>query len=84
MKKVLKRITVLCVCATLLIVSLLTPVAAATTGVYELTFDNLFVFEQWANHPNLKVHAGDSSTSSTLTTDVENGSFTLTNNSTAS
>ena len=83
MKKHLKRISVLCICVTLLIVSLLTPVAAASSGVYELTFDNLFIFEQWANHPNLKVYAGDSSTSSTLTTDIENGSFVLTNNTSA-
>ncbi len=84
MKKGLKRISVLCVCVVLLVASFLTPVAyAAATGVYELAFDNLFVFEQWANHPNLKVHAADSSTSSTLTTNVESGSFVLTNNSTS-
>lgn len=83
MKKVLKRISVLCVCVVLLAVSFLTPVAYAASGVYELTFDNLFVFEQWANHANLKVHAGDESTTSTLTTDITNGSFVLTNNTTA-
>lgn len=57
----------------------LTPVAFATSAVYELTFDNLFVFEQWAKHPNLKVY-GDETSESTITTDVANGSFTLTNN----
>ncbi len=81
MKRVAKRIVVLCVCVMLLVVSFLTPVAYAATGVYELTFDNLFVFEQWANHANLKVLAADNSTTSTLTTDVSNGSFVLTNNS---
>ncbi len=79
MKKVLKRISVLCTCATLLMVSLLTPVAAATSGVYELTFDNLFVFEQWANHPNLKVFS-QFEPGGTLTTDIAKGSFVLTNN----
>ncbi len=80
MKKCLKRISVLLVCVILLTASFLSPVAMAATGVYELAFDNLFVFEQWANHPNLKIHAGDNSTTSTLTTNVENGSFVLTNN----
>ncbi len=80
MKKVLKRISVLCVCVVLLAVSFLTPVAYAASGVYELTFDNLFIFEQWANHPNLKVFTGDNTTSSTLTTDIANGSFVLVNN----
>ncbi len=82
MKKVLKRISVLCVCATLLIVSLLTPVAAATSGVYELTFDNLFVFEQWANNANSGI--AFPSETSVLTKDIATGSFTLTNNSTDS
>ncbi len=83
MKKYLKKVAVVCTCAILLAVNFLTPVAFAASGVYELTFDNLFIFEQWANHPSLKVFAGDSSTSSTLTTDVENGSFVLTNNTEA-
>ncbi len=82
MKKLLKRISALLVCVVLFSVSFLTPVVSAASGVYELTFDNLFIFEQWANHPNLKVHAGDNSTTSTLTTDVANGSFVLTNNTT--
>lgn len=80
MKKCLKRISNLCVCVVLLAVNFLTPVAIAATGVYELTFDNLFIFEQWANHPNLKVFTGDNTTSSTLTTDIANGSFVLVNN----
>jgi len=83
MKKTLLHISVLFVCVVLLTASILTPVALAATGLYELTFDNLFVFELWANHPNLKVHTGDSSTTSTLTTDVADGSFVLVNNTTA-
>ena len=55
MKRVLKRALTICVCTVLLAVSLLSPMALAATGVYELTFDNLFIFEQWANHSNLKV-----------------------------
>lgn len=82
MKKVWKRISVLCVCMVLLAASFLTPVALAASGVLELAFDNLFVFEQWANHPNLNVHSVDGSTSSTVVTDIENGSIVLTNNST--
>ena len=82
MKKVLKRISVLCVCIVLLAASFLTPVAYAASDVYELTFDNLFIFEQWVNHANFKVHAADGSTNSTLTTNISNGSFVLTNNST--
>lgn len=80
MKKVLKSVSALCICTVLLALSFLVPVALAATGVYELTFDNLFVFEQWANHSNLKVHTGDNTTTSTLTTDIEKGSFVLVNN----
>ncbi len=80
MKRILKRVSVFCICAVLLAANFLTPVAFAASNVYELTFDNLFIFEQWANHPNLKVLASDSSTSSTLTTDIATGSFVLTNN----
>ncbi len=83
MKKTLKRISILMVCVVLLMASFLSPVAFAATGVYELAFDNLFIFEQWANHPNLKAQAGDSTTASTLTTNIENGSFVLVNNTTS-
>ncbi len=83
MKKVLKSVSALCICTVLLAVSLLSPMALAATGVYELTFDNLFIFEQWANHANLKVHTGDNTTTSTLTTDIEKGSFVLVNNTTS-
>ncbi len=82
MKKVLKRAAVLCVCVVLLVASFLTPVAYAASGVFELAFDNMFVFEQWANYPNLNVHSVDGSTSSTIAVDIENGSVILTNNST--
>ncbi len=81
MKDILKRISLLFICVVLLSISFLAPVASAASGVYELTFDNLFIFEQWANHPNLKVLTVDNSTTSTLTTDVSKGSFVLTNNS---
>lgn len=58
MKNILKRLTAICICAVLFGVSFLTPVTYADSDVYELTFDNLFIFEQWANHANLKVHDG--------------------------
>ena len=80
MKKNLKKITGIFICILLVAGNLLGTIGlAASTGVYELTFDNLFVFEQWANHPNLKVF-GDDTNASTLTTDVEKGSFVLVNN----
>ncbi len=80
MKKLLKRLAILGVCTILLAVNFLTPVAIATSGIYELTFDNLFVFEQWANNAN----SGTAIPSATgvLTKDVAAGIFTLTNNST--
>lgn len=83
MRKVLRHVLTVFVCTVLLAATFLSPVALAATGVYEITFDNLFVFEQWANHSNLKVHTGDNTTTSTLTTDVESGSFVLVNNTTA-
>ncbi len=80
MKKNFKRILGICLCMVLIASSFLYTVAlAASTDVYELTFDNLFIFEQWANHPNLKVF-GDDTNASTLTTDIEKGSFVLVNN----
>lgn len=80
MKKTLKRILGLCVSVILLSTSILCPVGLAASDVYELTFDNLFIFEQWANHANFKVLASDGSTTSTITPDISNGSFVLTNN----
>ncbi len=80
MKKIFKRLLTLCLSIVMLTLSFLSPVTLATSGVYELTFDNLFIFEQWANHANLMVHSSDGSTNSTLTTDISSGSFVLTNN----
>ena len=80
MKRVFKRISTLCLCIVILTASIFSPVTLAASGVYELTFDNLFIFEQWANHANLTVHSGDGSTNSTLTTDISSGSLVLTNN----
>lgn len=82
MKKVLKRISSICVCILLLVSSFLSIVSLAATGVYELTFDNLFVFEQWANNANSAVvHPG---TPGELSTDIEAGVFNLVNTSTES
>ncbi|MBR5442256.1 MAG: bacterial Ig-like domain-containing protein, partial [Clostridia bacterium] len=81
MKRSIKRILGLILCLTMLASSLFGTVGlAASTGVYELTFENVFIFEQWANHPSLTVH-GPGTTGSTITTDVASGSFTLVNNS---
>ncbi len=82
MKRNLKRMTGIFICILLVLGNFLGTVGlAADTDVYELTFDNLFVFEQWANHPNLKV-LNDATEASTITTDIEKGSFYLVNNST--
>ena len=60
----------------------MSPVAFAATGIYELTFDNLFIFEQWANNANsCVVHPG---TPGELTVDIEAGWFNLVNISTES
>ncbi len=82
MKNILKRLTAICICVVLLGVSFFTPVTYAASELYELTFDNLFIFEQWANHANLKVHDGGGTYNGTLTTDINSGSFVLTNNTT--
>ncbi len=79
MKKTLKRITNICVCVVLLALSFLSPVALAASGVYELTFDNLFVFEKWANTANSAVVTPD--TPGQLTTDIATGTFNLVNTS---
>lgn len=81
MKKFLKKVTTYFVLSAIFAINFLTPVAFAATGVYELTFDNLFIFEQWANHSNLTVYSSDEA-GGTLTTDIESGSFVLTNNTT--
>lgn len=80
MRKKMYRITAFCVCTMLLVVNYLTPVGFAASDIYELAFDNLFVFEQWANHPNSGV-VSPALTGGELTKDIEAGSFTLTNNS---
>ncbi len=49
--------------------------------IYELAFENLFVFEQWANHP-LSGVINSGLTGGELTKDISAGSLTLTNNST--
>lgn len=79
----MKKSLIFCLCLTLLITSLLSPVAIAATGVYELTFDNLFVFEQWANHAKSGI-VSPNLTGGEITKDISAGSFTLTNNSASS
>ncbi len=81
MKKISKRIAVILISVILLAMNLLNPVAFAASDVYELAFDNLFVFEQWANHAKSGI-VGPSLTGGEITKDISAGSFTLTNNST--
>ena len=84
MRRICRRLLGTVLCIALITSSFLgVAVNASSTDIYELTFENLFIFEQWANHPSLKVH-GDASSNSTLTTDVSSGSFVLVNNSSTS
>ncbi len=59
--------------------------SAATTDYYvELGFNNLFIFEEWANNKNsTSVVFGGTKDVGTLTTDIPNGSFRLTKTSTS-
>lgn len=79
MRRISKRLLGFVVCILLLTTTLLTPVAYAAESIYELTFDNLFVFEQWANNANTGIAAVG--TPGELTKDIAAGSFTLTNTS---
>ncbi len=80
MKSYSKRIGVIFISIILLALNLLNPVVLAASNIYELTFNNLFVFEQWANNANSG--AVSPLTSGELTTDIKSGSFTLVNTST--
>ena len=82
MRKKFKRVSIICVCVLLLVSSLLSPVAFSASGVYELTFDNLFIFEQWSNNTNSSIVAPG--TPGELTEDIETGTFNLVNTSTES
>ena len=79
MRKTFRRLLGLILCLALMTGLLGVVGNAASSDVYELTFENLFIFEQWANHPNLKVYSDDA-TGGTITTDVSSGSFVLMNN----
>ena len=82
MKRTPKRISALLLSVILLASSFLSPVVSAAEGIYELTFDNIFVFEQWANHTRSGV-ISPNLTNAEITKDISAGSFTLTNNSTS-
>lgn len=79
MKNFLKNLTSIILCITLLTANLFTLTGFAASDIYELTFDNLFVFEQWINNEKSSA-IGPSTTDGTLTKDITAGSFTLTNN----
>lgn len=80
MRNLSKKIAVIFTGMVLLAVNLLNPVVLAASNIYELTFNNLFIFEQWANNANSG--AVCSGTSGELTKDIASGSFTLVNTST--
>ena len=79
MKRLLKRFAIIWVCAILLAINLLSPVALGASGIYEITFENLFVFEKWANTANSAVVTPG--TPGQLTTDITTGTFNLVNTS---
>ena len=79
MKKLLRRASVFCLCIILLTVNFLTPVGVAASNIYELTFDNIFVFEKWANAANSGIVTPG--TPGQLTKDIGAGTFNLVNTS---
>ncbi len=79
MKKAMRRILSVLICAIMVSLTILNPAGLCAGATYELTFDNLFVFEQWANNANSGIVTPG--TPGTLTKDIDAGSFTLTNTS---
>ncbi len=77
MKKSIKLIMTALLLISLLVTNIAMIFSYAASGTYELAFDNLFVFEQWANN----VKSGSVTGNGTITKDIAAGSFTLTNNS---
>ncbi len=82
MKKFIKRVLAFVVLAAVFSTNLLTPVSFAAATVYELAFDNNFVFEQWANN-SLSGGVSAGLSGGTISKDLSAGSFTMTNNSTS-
>ncbi len=80
MKKGFKRVSVLLISILVVASSFLSPMALAATGVYELAFENIFVFEQWANTANSCIVTPG--TPGQLTVDVAKGEFNLVNTNT--
>lgn len=80
MKKFFKSSVSLMLSLVLLCMACVVPAGAADGDVYELAFDNLFVFEQWANNGKSGV-VSPNLTGGEISKDIVAGSFTLTNNS---
>jgi hypothetical protein len=80
MKKFFKSSVSLMLSLVLLCLACVVPTGAAGGDVYELAFDNLFVFEQWANNENSSF-VSPNATCGTISKDIAAGSFTLTNTS---
>ena len=82
LKKHIKRILCFVILSALLCADLFIAASSADASVYELAFDNSFVFEQWANNTlSGVVSAGLSG--GTISKDISAGSFTMTNGSTS-
>ncbi len=76
MKRFLKRTSTIIFCIVMLSMNIFGTIGLAASDIYELTFDNLFIFEQWANNVNSGI--ASPGTPGTITKDISAGSFTLT------
>lgn len=85
MKKHAKKLIVLLLAVAMIIptIAMLYSSAAGATYPVELAFNNLFIFEEWASDENstTPVYGGDKNVGK-LTTNIENGSFTIEKTST--
>ena len=85
MKKFVKPLITVLLVAALLVPTIAMIYSSAISLDYpvELNFENLFSFEAWASNDNsTKVVGGSEQGVGTLTTDIDNGSFTITRTST--
>ncbi|MBR3802966.1 MAG: bacterial Ig-like domain-containing protein [Clostridia bacterium] len=82
MKRNFYRLISVFVIAAVLCVNLFSPVSYAASGVFEIAFDNMFVFEHWANNTRSGIVSAGLS-GGTITKDILSGSFTMTNSSTS-
>lgn len=80
MKRYIKRILSLVIVCAVLAAACLNPVSSAAQQVYELAFENIFVFEQWANNTLSGAVNSHIGSNAAMSKDIAAGSFTITNN----